>query len=183
MARVRSSSIRQFPRNLKKLGVTDRHRTITIRQLRESREHNLRPLFSCAARVYLWEQLLLCTQNFSCLPLNIFYGQQNNVVTMTVTKERMGCLEESSQLWKQRARNLCNDPGVNVVSAVIGPTPRRASNRDLSAPERMPLSPSIGNGSTQSDHFKIHSPACRDAQHLFFVICTILHCHRLRHSG
>ena len=112
-------------------------------------------------------------------------------------------LEESSQLWKQRAHHLCNDPsrcdaasdydGIRVIS-VIGPNddpPRWALQsgswgepsapahthwtQGTGAPERMPLSPSKRNGSTQSDHFKIHLVSCCDfrqnATHGFFLIC------------
>ena len=110
-------------------------------------------------------------------------------------------LEESSQLWKQRAHHLCNDPsrcdaasdcdGIRVIS-VIGPNddpPRWAlqsgswgepsapahTEQWTGTPERMPLSPSKRNGSTQSDHFKIHLLSRCDfrqnATYGFFLIC------------
>ena len=70
---------------------------------------------------------------------------------------------------------------IRVIS-VIGATPRcgpsnRGPGEPSAPPERMPLSPSIGNGSTQSDHFKIHSLPRWDfrqnASYGFFLICNL----------
>ena len=94
-------------------------------------------------------------------------------------------LRKGSQLWEQHAHNLWNDPGVSCraarhISSVLPPREAQLQSSILVVPHsnlKNAIVSIIGNGSTQSDHFKIHSLSRWDfrqnASYGFFLICNL----------